>query len=195
MMYIKIAKVVHGFLVIATCLITSGLGLADPSPDEAAFRKNVERQHAAAIADLDEPFGPQFEKKFPDHKVSSYCLGSFKNAGYDEYALGVLSPSGEGLYIVLLRGPKDDYRPVIILRFKLTPIEIEHQLGPSVQCESIMGLKRLNNTIKRTISIQGGITPINNYDGICVAQGPTDHTCYAYDVKKKKFVEIGGWTT
>lgn len=194
-MNIRAAKVTYRFFFIVTCLITSGLGLAEPPPDEAAFKKEVESKHAAVIADLREQFGQQFEKKFPNHRIFSYCIGSFKNAGYDEYALGVLSPSGEGLYIVLLNGPKDDYRPVIISRFELTPIAIKHQLGPSVQCESIMGLKRLNNTIKGTISIQGGITPINNYDGICVVQGSTDSICYAYDVKKKKFVEIGGWTT
>lgn len=190
-------KVTYRFLVITACLITSGLGLAEPSPDEAAFRKEVENKHAAAIDELGEQFSQQFEKKFPNHKIFSHCTGSFKNAGYYEYALGVLSPSGdESRYIVFLNGPKEDNQPVIISSFKPKPTTIEELLeGSRITCESIMGLKRLNNLIKGTISIHGGITPINNHDGICVGQGPTDNTCYAYDVKKKKFIEIGGWTT
>ena len=190
MMDLKITKVTCRFLVITACLITGGLGLAEPSPDEAAFRKEVERKHAAAIAGFDVGFGLQFEKKFPNHKIFSYCLGSFKNAGYDEYALGVLSPSGEGLYVVLLDGPKDDYRPVIISRFKPLPIEITRQLeGPNVQCDSSMGLKRLNRSIRHSIGVHGEITPINNYDGICVVDDDSrgyTYTCYAYDVKKKE---------
>ncbi len=185
---------------MVTCLITGDFGLAEPLPDEAAFRKEVERKHAAAVADLGMEFGSQFEKKFPNHKIFSHCTGgSFKNVGYFEYALGVLSPSGEGRYVVFLNGPKDDHRPVMISRFDPAPTAIgQHLEGPSVRCESIMDLKRLDSTIRHSIGIHGEITPINNHDGICVLDDDSrgyEFTCYAYDVKKKKFVEIGGWTT
>lgn len=199
MMDLKVTKVTCRFLAITACLITSGLGLAEPSPDEATFRQEVERKHAAAIADLDVQFRSQFEKNFPNHKIFSYCLGSFKNVGYYEYALGILSPSGEGRYVVFLNGPKDDHRLVIVSSFKPAPTAIGQQPeGPRIQCESIMGLKRLNTAIEGSIGIHGGITPINNHDGICVVDDDSrsyEHTCYAYDVKKKKFVGIGGWTT
>ena len=174
-------------------------GVVNTYANSIFFEKKLEANDLAA-RDLPTGFKFTLKKKFSGYKIYKYCEGSFKEEGASEYALSIINTStNKGGYVMAFYNNQNELSWITIKEFTLT--EENKETGVSIDCESLMGIHRLNSFLSspgaREATIHGYLKPINNFDSICTddPDEATGHTCYSYDHKQNKFVSIGSWIT
>ena len=115
-----------------------------------------------------------------EQELSGWCRGEFR-AGYaDTFAIAVGSSGGR--YLVVERNS--------------SPIELARFTGkPSIACYSRSEMRRLADSIRRSPTIHGGVTPRWNTATVCGFVDNTTSVCWQYSPDDRTFVKVGEWVT
>jgi hypothetical protein len=117
-----------------------------------------------------------------DRPVAAWCRAEFRPGRPGAYAVAVADANGGGRYLVL-----DTDTPALELAV--------FSAGPELACYTPAAARRLNATIERSETIQGGIAPRWKTTVVCGFVENTHAVCWQYSPAGRAVVKIGEWTT
>jgi hypothetical protein len=117
-----------------------------------------------------------------DGSVAAWCRGAFRSGHPRAFALGITSGTGRGHYVVL--------------EMDATVTELaSYTDGPDLACYTRAEARKLNDSIRRSETIHGQITPRWSTAVICAFVDGTTAVCWQYSPTERVFVKVGGWVT
>ena len=189
--------IIHFSVTVLTIfIIPSFLG----ATGDIEIKKSLEKTHRTTLIYLSNRQSTHIKTHFKNYYVASYCSGSFKNAGDYETVVGMVNLKAKIIkYVALVYDNAENVKSYLVAEFN-DVYEPENNIEYiSVECHSVMGIKRINKTILKSkdsgAGIHGRIEPINEYDTICITTKPTEFKCFQYDHKLDQFITVGGWIT
>ena len=117
-----------------------------------------------------------------DAPVAAWCRGEFRSGHPGAFAVAMTAEAGGGRYLVL----ETDATVVELAKFTRSA---------DLSCYSRAEAEKLNDTIARSRTIQGQITPRWNTTVICTFVDDTTSVCWQYSPADNGFVKVGGWVT
>jgi hypothetical protein len=117
-----------------------------------------------------------------DRPVTAWCRGEFQSGRPEAFAMAVTAEAGGGRYVVL-----DTEGTVVELA--------TFARHPDLSCYSRAQAQRLNASIARSQTIQGGVTPRWNTAVVCGFVDDTTSVCWQHSPVDGMFVKVGGWVT
>jgi len=108
----------------------------------------------------------------------SWCEGRFRPGDGQAYA----AADAAGRYVVI----EADATVTALSSFKGQP---------DLSCYTPAQARRLNAAIARSDTIQGKIAQRWSTTVVCGFVEDTSATCWQYSPQKRRFVDVGGWTT
>lgn len=119
---------------------------------------------------------------FPDGAAVAWCEGrTSENLDDHLYAVAVAHGQNGGTYLIHHAG-------------KSTSIG-DFSSSPEVQCMPVAQARKLNETIKQSEGIHGGMELSGPGAVVCVFVEPTQAECWQYSPSKRSFFRAGGWET
>lgn len=115
-------------------------------------------------------------------RLVTWCRGQFRSGRSNAYAAAVTSPGGGGRYLVLDRDA---------LMMELAP----YKDAPDLSCYTPAEARTLNETVRSSETISGGIAPAFPTTVVCAFVEDTRATCWQYSPASRTFVKVGEWQT
>jgi hypothetical protein len=113
--------------------------------------------------------------------IEAWCQGQLRAGHPGGFAVAVSGPDG-GRYVVL-----DADGAVFDLA--------AYTGRPEVSCYSRSEVRRLNDTLRRSQSVHGEVTPRWNTAVVCGFVEATSAVCWQHSPATRVFVRVGGWVT
>jgi len=111
-----------------------------------------------------------------------WCRGQMRSGRPDGYAVAIASSTAGGRYVVL----GDDATLV-----ELGP----YAEAPELACYTAADARKLNESIRRSATISGSVTPAFATTVVCAFVEDTSAVCWQYSAKARAFVKVGEWQT
>jgi hypothetical protein len=111
-----------------------------------------------------------------------WCRGQLRAGHPDGYAVAVASATAGGRYLVL----GDDATVV-----ELAP----YVEAPELACYTLAEARKLNQSIRSSATISGGVAPAFTTTVVCAFVEDTSAVCWQYSAKARAFVKVGEWQT
>lgn len=148
------------------CLVSLALAAASMV---AAQPVPAELSTLAATARLDGP-------------VAAWCRGAFRSGHPRAFAVAISSTADSGRYVVL--------------ELDATVTELASFTdGADLSCYTRAEARKLNDSIGRSETIHGQITPRWSTAVVCAFVDATTSVCWQYSPTDRVFVKVGGWVT
>jgi len=117
-----------------------------------------------------------------DGTLVGWCRGQLRTGRPDGYAVAIASATAGGRYLVL----GDD----------ATVVELAPYMGaPELACYTPAEALKLNQSIRSSATISGGVAPAFTTTVICAFVEDTSAVCWQYSAKARAFVKVGEWQT
>ena len=114
--------------------------------------------------------------------IAAWCRAEFRAGTAAAFALAVPDPSGGGRYVVVDRDG--------------AMTELGGYRGhPEVSCYSRAEARQLNDTIRKSQTIHGELSPRWDTAVVCGFVEETNAVCWQYSPGSRTFVKVGGWET
>ena len=111
-----------------------------------------------------------------------WCRGQMRSGRPDGYAVAIASAKGGGRYLAV----GDD----------ATAVELAAYAGtPELACYTPAEARKLNQSMRRSDTISGGVTPAFATTVVCAFIENTSAACWQYSATARAFVRVGGWQT
>lgn len=117
-----------------------------------------------------------------DGTLVGWCRGQLRAGRPDGYAVAVASATAGGRYLVL----GDDATVV-----ELAP----YVEAPELSCYTPAEARKLNQSIRSSATISGGVAPAFATTVVCAFVEDTSAVCWQYSAKARAFVKVGEWQT
>ena len=117
-----------------------------------------------------------------DGTLAGWCRGHMRSGRPDGYAVALASENGGGRYLAL----GDD----------ATVLELAaYAKAPDLACYTPAEARKLDQSIRSSATISGGVTPAFATTVVCAFVEDTSAVCWQYSAKARAFVKVGGWQT
>jgi hypothetical protein len=142
---------------------------------------------AAGTLSAAQPVPPQdlsalMTKARVDGTLVGWCRGQLRAGRPDGYAVAVASAAAGGRYLVV----GDDATVV-----ELAP----YVEAPELACYTPAEARKLNQSIRSSATISGGVAPVFTTTVVCAFVEDTSAVCWQYSAKARAFVKVGEWQT
>lgn len=142
---------------------------------------------AAGTLSAAQPVPPQdlsalMTKARVDGTLVGWCRGQLRAGRPDGYAVAVASAAAGGRYLVV----GDDATIV-----ELAP----YVEAPELACYTPAEARKLNQSIRSSATISGGVAPVFTTTVVCAFVEDTSAVCWQYSAKARAFVKVGEWQT
>ena len=128
------------------------------------------------------PLSALLAKAGVERPVAGWCAGEFRPGRPGAYAVAITESPAGGRYLVV----ESDAGV-----FELSGFEG----GAELSCYSPAEARKVDETIRRSETIQGSITPEYPTTVVCGFVEDTSAVCWQYSPLKRAFVKVGGWVT
>ena len=113
---------------------------------------------------------------------AGWCRGQFRAVNVTGYAVAVTSAARGGRYLIL----EGDTAAVELASFSG---------APDLACYTPAEARRLNDTIRTSVTITGKVAPTFATTVVCAFVEDTRAVCWQYSTATHAFVQVGEWQT
>jgi hypothetical protein len=117
-----------------------------------------------------------------DGPVAAWCRGQFRPGYPRAFAVAITSAAGGGRYVVI----EADATVTELASFTRSA---------DLSCYTRAEAQKLDIAIRRSVTIQGDITPRWRTAVVCAFVDDTTSVCWQYSPADRGFVRVGGWVT
>jgi hypothetical protein len=117
-----------------------------------------------------------------DGRVAAWCRGAFQSGRPDAFAVAITDAAASGRYVVV----ESDAAVTELASYTD---------GADLSCYTRAEARKLNDSIRRSETIHGQITPRWSTAVICAFVDGTTAVCWQYSPTERVFVKVGGWVT
>jgi hypothetical protein len=117
-----------------------------------------------------------------DGRVAAWCRGAFQSGRPHAFAVAISDADASGRYVVL----ESDAAVTELASYTD---------GADLSCYTRAEARKLSDSIRRSETIRGQITPRWSSAVICAFVDATEAVCWQYSPTDRAFVRVGGWVT
>jgi len=153
---------------------------------QVAFIAVIAMHGVTAVAAAVQPPPPDLaalaSKAHASETIAAWCRGEFRVGRRGAFAAALASGSGGGRYVVF----ESDGTIEALAPFGR---------GADLSCYTRVEANRLAETIRRSDTIHGHLSPRWNTTIVCGFVDDTNAVCWQYSPEDRRFVKIGEWIT
>lgn len=124
----------------------------------------------------------RLDKARVEGTLVSWCQAQFESGRQHAYAVAMTAPTGGGRYLVV----DHEGKAVELARFNN---------APDLACYTRAEARKLNEAIRASDTISGGIAPLFPTTIVCAFVENTEAVCWQYAPRSRSFVTVGQWHT